>query len=99
MTGQDMLAEQGQISRALVSVVLVLCVVTSALAVTFVAQKNRHLFNDLEQLRRKETALEAEWTRLLLERSTLASHSRIEKMAVEELGLRSMQAKDVVIVK
>ncbi len=83
----------------LLIVVLLVAIVGSALSVSFVAQKNRHMFNSLELLRKENMALHARWSRLLLERSTLASNIRIESVARKQLQLRPATPHDTVVIK
>ena len=78
--------------------ILVVAVVISALAVAYLAQRNRQLFADVEGLRREEAALEARWSRLLLERSTLAAPSRIAGEAAR-LGMRKPLPAEIVVVQ
>jgi cell division protein FtsL len=47
----------------------------------------RGLYGDLQSLEAERWYLEEEYSRLLLEQSTWASHHRIERVAGEELGL------------
>ena len=80
-------------------VALVVAIVISALSVSFVSQRNRHLFNDLEVLRKDSAQLHSRWTRLLLERSTLGSNIRIENIARKKLQLKPATPQDTVIIK
>jgi len=77
---------------------LVAAVVVSALAVSYLSQQNRQLFAQTEALRREEAALDARWSRLLLERSTLASPARVADEAAR-LGMRIPQPAEVVVVR
>ncbi len=84
---------------ACLMLILLMAIVSSALAVSYVSQSNRHLFNELELLRKESISLHSRWSRLLLERSTLASNVRIESIAKKDLGLRLSSPADTVIVK
>jgi cell division protein FtsL len=77
---------------------LVLSVIGSALGVAYLSQQNRHLFTQVEGLRREESALDARWSRLLLERGTLTSQSQLEKRA-GELSMYRPQPAEVVVVR
>lgn len=79
--------------------VMIVTVVASALSVAYVAQLSRHLFNRLEADRRAESQQQARYSRLLLERGTLASHSRIERIARQQLDMRVPKPDDIVVVK
>lgn len=78
--------------------VLVAAVVVSALAVSYLSQQNRQLFAQTEALRREEAALDARWSRLLLERSTLTSPARVADEAAR-LGMRIPRPAEVVVVR
>ena len=84
--------------QALAALVLLVGVVSSALAVAFVAQTNRALFNELEAARREQASLQAEWSRLLLERGALSAHSRVERIARDKLGMRYPRPAETVVV-
>lgn len=81
------------------AVILVAVIVVSALSVSFVAQENRHLFTQLELLRKDSAELHSRWTRLMLERSTLGSNLRIETVARNKLQLKPATPQDTVIIK
>jgi cell division protein FtsL len=69
--------------------VLLLAIVASAVAVIYSAHRSRELFRELEQARRDENEIQIEWRQLLLERSTLSSHTRVETIAGSELQMTS----------
>jgi cell division protein FtsL len=79
-------------------VLLLVAVVASALGVAFLAQQNRQLFAQAEILRREEAALDARWSRLLLERGTLTAQVNIEKEA-RALGMHKPLPAEVVVVR
>jgi cell division protein FtsL len=82
-----------------IAAALVAAIVFSALSVSFVSQKNRHLFTQLELLRKDSAELHSRWTRLLLERSTLGSNVRIENIARNKLQLKPATPQDTVIIE
>ena len=67
--------------------------------ISFISQKNRHLFTQLELLRKDSAELHSRWTRLLLERSTLGSNVRIENVARNKLQLKPARPQDTVIIE
>lgn len=71
----------------LVSAVLLVLVVISSFGVIYSAHKSRELFRELERVRRAENEIQIEWRQLLLERSTLSAHARVEAMAGSELQM------------
>jgi cell division protein FtsL len=61
----------------------------SAFSVVASTHACRGLYAQLQGLEAKRWYLEEEYSRLLLEQSTWASHHRIERVAGEELELRA----------
>lgn len=74
-------------------------VVATALAVAYTSHRSRTLFAELVRLEQRRDALETEWGRLQLEQSTWATHSRIERLARERLGMRLPRPDEVVRVE
>ncbi len=72
----------------LVALCLLLAVVVSAIGVVYTAHRSRELFRSLEQARRDQNEIQIEWRQLLLERSTLASHARVEAIADKQLQMK-----------
>ncbi|MCY4182254.1 MAG: cell division protein FtsL [Gammaproteobacteria bacterium] len=62
------------------------------------ARKHRHLSRELQELRQQVSRQEEERGRLLIEISTFALSSRIERVAREELHMRVPEAEDIVVV-
>jgi len=71
-----------------IAVLLLVACTLTALAVIYSAHRARELFRELEQARREHNEIQVEWRQLLLERSTLSSHARVESMAGNELRMR-----------
>lgn len=65
-------------------------------AIVYFKHENRQLFITLHDLRSERDALNSEWSQLLLEESTLISHSRVERIATEELHMFVPKDKDIV---
>lgn len=80
-------------------VLLVLFFIGSAIGVIFSSFQSRQLFGDLQQQIRETTRLEEEWGRLLLEQSTWASHSRIERLAKSKLTMVVPAPESVIVVR
>ena len=74
-------------------------VMISALAVVHVSHSCRLLFAEFARLQQQENNLQVVWGQYLLEQSSLASLSRIEKKAITELGMKVPEIKDVVMVQ
>jgi cell division protein FtsL len=71
----------------------------SALAVVSVTNDSRKHLDSLELLRREAAQLHVEWGRFLLEQSAWSSYGRIEKMAVEQLGMSVPSGEQLVMVR
>jgi cell division protein FtsL len=73
--------------QIIVTTVLVLAVVISALAVVYSTHRSRELFNESQQQQRREWALDEDWERLLLEQGTLAAYERVSQTAENKLDM------------
>ena len=84
--------------RAITALLLAL-VMASSFGVIYTAHQSRELFRTLEKSRQRENQIQIEWRQLLLERSTLSSHARIEAMAGSELRMHPLddELRTVVI--
>jgi len=74
------------------------CIV-SALAVVAVTQQVRGDINQLEALRRESADLEVQWGQYLLEQSTWASYTRVEKQAAEQLGMKIPDPGQIILIE
>lgn len=79
-------------------VVLWLLVLASALAVVASTHEVRQKVDQLETLRREAVELEVVWGQYLLEQSTWAAYSRVERLAVEELNMKVPETEQIVMV-
>lgn len=68
----------------------------TALAIVYFKHNNRQLLIELHAEQTKRDALNSEWSQLLLEESTLIAHSRVERIATEELHMRTPSDKEIV---
>lgn len=82
-----------------VMLLILMLVVATALGVIFSSHQSRQLFGDLLQYSREKSRLEEEWGRLLLEQSTWASHSRIERLAKSELHMIVPNPESIIVVR
>lgn len=80
---------------------LMLLILISALAVLLVTQKNRAWLNEREQLLLEGDVFRNEWRNLILEENVLAAQKRIEREAINKLGMRYVTDKteSVVVIK
>lgn len=78
---------------------LAVAVIVSALLVAESKHNTRALFQEIEQLRDERDALNVEWSRLRLEQGALSTHSRVEAIARDELGLIRPDASEIVLIR
>ncbi len=81
-----------------ITLVLVLVLIASAIGVVISAHENRRLFNSLSELHTQRDDYQREWSQLLLEQSALSAHSRIERIAGEQLGMVVPGRNSIVLV-
>lgn len=80
-------------------VLLVMLVFCSALAVVYSAHKSRQLTSGWEQLQQQRDDLDIEWRHLLIEEMALAEHSRVERIASQQLAMKRPQPEKEIVVK
>ena len=78
--------------------ILFAALILSSLALVKSQHKARNLYIELEQSKRVSTQLEQEYGQLELEQSTWAMHSRVEKIAAEQLQMQVPDAKRIQVV-
>lgn len=71
-------------------VVLVVALLASCLALVRTAYESRRLYAELDRSRGELARLDAEHKRLEAERQAQATHLRVEKVARERLGMRTV---------
>jgi cell division protein FtsL len=81
-----------------IALLLACGVVASGIWLASTKHESRRLFVELEELKREQDRLQIDWGRLQLEQSTWATHSRIESLAREELGLREPDPEEILVV-
>jgi cell division protein FtsL len=81
-----------------VVIALWVLVLVTALAAVLVSQNCRRIYMQLAQHQRTEHQLQVDWGRYLLERGTLASPGRIEKLGIEKYRLHAPAVQDIVMV-
>ena len=80
-------------------IVVLLAVVISSVSVVYSKHKARKLFVELQALANERDDMDIEWGQLQLEQSTLTTQGQIERAAHDQLGMVSLSADNVVIVK
>lgn len=69
----------------------------SAFGIVYCRDMHRQLYSQLQVLMTESDKLHVEWSRLLLEESTWATHSRIQRKAQSELQM--IQPKQPMLLK
>ena len=83
---------------AKLNLLLLAVLVACALGLVTSQHRSRKLFSDLEREQARARELDIEYGRLQLEASTWGLHSRVEKIASGQLGLRAPDPRRVRIV-
>lgn len=78
--------------------VLFIAVLGSAITVSYTAYWNRQLLNQLNAETTIRDKAQAEWGRLVLERSTWTSNSRVEALAAQQLHMRFPAPEEIRLV-
>lgn len=79
-------------------VLLVAAFLCSAFGVVYFKDLNRRLFIQYETLQHEKTEELIEWGRLLLEKSTWLTQSRIQQIAQQQLGMKIPNTNEIVLV-
>ena len=73
-------------------------ILATALSVVWIKHESRKLFAALQRLERTRDDLNVEWGQLQLERSTWATHGRIESLVRKQLQMELPRADEIVVV-
>ncbi len=76
-----------------------LAVLLSAYGVVWATHDSRQKINQLESMRHEAADLQVEWGQYLLEQSAWAAYSRIEGLAVQQLGMAIPDSQKIILVK
>lgn len=79
-------------------VFLGIVVVVNALSIVYVAHLNRQLTAERDDLLSYRDTLDREWRHLVVEQNALTEHSRVERIAQEQLGMRDVKPATEVMV-
>jgi len=79
--------------------VVLLAVVATAVGVVYSKHKGRELFIELQVLGNERDSMDVEWGQLQLEQSTLTTQGQVEHAARDQLGMVTLSADNMVIVK
>jgi len=80
------------------NLILFFALMFSALGLVNSQHKARNLYIELEQSNKSAKQIEQEYGQLQLEQSTWAMHSRIEKIATQQMQMQVPDAKRVQVV-
>jgi len=78
---------------------VLLMVVATAVGIVYSKHRGRQLFVELEILGNARDSMDVEWGQLQLEQSTLTTQGQVEHAARERLGMVTLSAGNMVIVK
>ena len=81
-----------------VTAILLVAVIASAVAVVRTHHERRSLFVQLDEVDAQRDRLQVEWGRLQIEQSTWAASDRVERIAADKLGLHLSRAGATVLV-
>ncbi len=96
---QGFSARLAALHGSLVAGVVLLTLVSSAVAVAYSAHKSRLYLNDLQKLEAQRDRLETEWGQLLLEQHAWGAYTRVGKLATEQLQMRNPAAAEIMMVR
>jgi len=84
--------------KVLFGALLVMGVIASAVQVVYLSYESRQLLGEYDELFKQRHELEVERGQLLLEESALASHARVEELAVADLRMKVPNVNEIVLV-
>lgn len=82
--------------KLVLEILIVLFIIFNSLAIIYYRHLNRQNFTTLQKLHQQHNALYIEWTKLILENSTLYNYSWIDEIARHKIHMHSPQKKDIV---
>jgi cell division protein FtsL len=80
------------------NLLLLAALIACALALVTSQHQGRKLYVELQKEQELARQLEVEWGQLQLEQSTWATHARVEKLAIQSLGMRVPPASRLQVV-
>ncbi len=81
------------------TIVLILAISISSFGVIYSSHNSRQSFIAWQDLLKQAQAYEVEWGQLLIEQSTEASYTHLEKKAVNKLNMVAPSTKQIVVVR
>ena len=83
----------------LLAALIIITLVSSAVATAYSVHKYRAYLNDLQRLQTDRDNLEVQWGQLLLEQNSWGAYGRIGKVATEQLQMRSPTPQEIIMVR
>ena len=87
------------IARPVNVLVVLLAVVATAVGIVYAKHQGRELFIELQLLGDERDRMDVEWGQLQLEQSTLTTQGKVERAARDQLGMVTLTADNMVIVR
>ena len=87
------------IARPVNVLVMLLLVVATAVGIVYSRHQGRELFIELEMLGNERDRMDVEWGQLQLEQSTLTTQGKVARAARDQLGMVTLSAGNMVIVR
>lgn len=88
-----------RLQGSLLTSVIVLTLVSSAIAVTYSVHKSRYYLHELQKLQAERDHLETEWGQLLLEQHAWGAYGRVGRLATEQLQMRNPAPTEIIMVR
>ncbi|MDV6316001.1 cell division protein FtsL [Idiomarina sp. HP20-50] len=79
-------------------VLLSVVVIVNALSIVYISHLNRKLTAERDDMLSYRDKLDREWRHLVIEQNALTEHSRVERIAQEQLGMRDVKSEQEVLV-
>jgi len=83
----------------LILLILLLAITTSSFAIVYGKYSSRKIFMAIEKLTKELDYYDVEWGQLQLEQNTLATHARVERLAVKELYMVVPDRESIVYLR
>lgn len=96
--GVNYVKSQVSVKGLIVTLMLSLMILMSAIGVVHSSHLSRQLFAEQSLLLDRNDQLQLEWAQLLLEQSAWSSPDRLESVATSELNMKIPEAKDINLV-
>ncbi len=80
-------------------ILLFIGVVISCMSIVWVRHQGRSLHIELQDLKKKQFALNIEWSQLILEKSTWRTKTRVDFVARKQLGMFMPSRRQVRILR